>query len=68
MITEDVITTGGSALAAIDAVTEAGGIVAGVLAVVDRDEGGRERIADRGYPVHVLVSLADLGVRSDGPR
>src|SRR5438874_2569806 len=41
VVVEDVITTGGSALQAIDAVEEAGGTVAFVLALVDREEGGR---------------------------
>ncbi len=42
MVIEDVITSGGSAQKAIDAVEAAGGSVLGVLAVVDREEGGRE--------------------------
>ncbi|MGH7528373.1 MAG: orotate phosphoribosyltransferase, partial [Gemmatimonadales bacterium] len=40
VIVEDVITTGGSARKAIEAVEGAGGVVVGVLAVVDRGEGG----------------------------
>ncbi len=42
MVIEDVITTGGSALTAVAAVRAAGGMELGVLAVVDREEGGRE--------------------------
>jgi len=60
VVVEDVITTGGSALAAITAVTEAGGQVVGVLAVVDREEGGRQAIEAAGYPVIALVRLPDL--------
>jgi orotate phosphoribosyltransferase len=44
IVIEDVITTGSSALKAINAVRQAGGIVTGVLALVDRQEGGREAI------------------------
>ena len=40
VVTEDVITTGGSALRAVEAVREAGGEVLAVLALVDREEGG----------------------------
>lgn len=60
VIVEDVITTGKSALQAIDAVEAAGGRVTGVLSVVDREEGGREAINARGYAVISLASLTDL--------
>jgi orotate phosphoribosyltransferase len=59
-IIEDVITTGGSARRAIDAVRAAGGDVAGVLALVDRDEGGRQAIEAAGLPVIALVARADI--------
>lgn len=59
-IIEDVITTGGSALRAIDAVRNAHGIVAGVLALVDREEGGREAIEQTGVPVVSLVRVAQI--------
>ena len=55
-IVEDVITTGGSALKAISAVQAAGGVVTGVLAVVDREEGGRETIEGIGIPVVALTT------------
>ena len=60
VIVEDVITSGGSALAAVEAVREAGGTVVGVLAVVDRDEGGADAIRAAGVPLHVLLRIADL--------
>jgi orotate phosphoribosyltransferase len=59
-IIEDVITTGGSALRAIDAVRAAGGVVSGVLALVDRDEGGREAVEKDGMPVISLVTGTEL--------
>ena len=62
-IVEDVITTGASALRAASAVTTNGGIVAGILAVVDRDEGGREMIQDQGFRVIALTTAADIVAR-----
>jgi len=63
VIVEDVITTGGSAKKAIEAVEEAGGTVLGVLAVVDRGEGGRAALKGEGREVVALVTAEDLGVK-----
>jgi orotate phosphoribosyltransferase len=60
VVVEDVITTGGSALRAVEAVRAAGGTVAGVLAVVDREEGGREAIEGAGLPVLALARAAEI--------
>ncbi|MGH7538393.1 MAG: orotate phosphoribosyltransferase [Gemmatimonadales bacterium] len=60
VVIEDVITTGRSALDAIAAVREAGGRVLGVLAVVDREEGGRASIEAAEIPVAALVSVSAL--------
>jgi orotate phosphoribosyltransferase len=63
-VVEDVITTGKSALDAATAVEEAGGRVVGILAVVDRLEGGRRAIEERGYRVVSLTTVAELGISS----
>lgn len=63
VIIEDVITTGGSALKAIAAVRAAGGVVLGVLAVVDREEGGREAIAATGLRAVALATASQLLAR-----
>jgi len=60
VIVEDVITTGSSALRAIDAVESAGGIIVGVLALVDREEGGREAIQARGHPVAAITRVTEV--------
>lgn len=62
VIVEDVITMGGSASEAIDAVSEAGGRVLGVLAVVDREQGGRERLQERGINVVALTTTSALSL------
>jgi orotate phosphoribosyltransferase len=60
VVVEDVVTTGASALEAAAVVREAGGLVCGVLAVVDREEGGRAAIERAGFPVHSLCLLHEL--------
>lgn len=60
VVVEDVITTGESALRALRAVREAGGQVLGVLAVVDREEGGREWIEREKVKVAALFSATEL--------
>jgi orotate phosphoribosyltransferase len=63
VVVEDVITTGQSASEAIAAVTAEGGRVLGVLAVVDREEGGRIVLEQAGHTVLALVTATELGVR-----
>src|SRR5438128_8954108 len=60
VIVEDVITTGGSALQAIDAIEENGGHVAFVIALLDREEGGRQAIEARGHAVVSIFTRTDL--------
>jgi orotate phosphoribosyltransferase len=62
LIVEDVVTTGGSTLQAIDAVREAGHQIAGVLTILDRLAGGAERIreAANGAPYEPLVTIDDI--------
>ena len=61
-IVEDVVTTGGSSLKAIEHCEAMGLVVDRVLAVVDRLEGGAEAFAQRGYTLHSLLTVRDLGV------
>ncbi|MEO7671725.1 MAG: orotate phosphoribosyltransferase [Longimicrobiales bacterium] len=60
VVVEDVITTGDSARRAIAAVREAGATVLGVLAVVDRNEGGREALEAEGHSVIALSTAEEL--------
>jgi orotate phosphoribosyltransferase len=50
-VLEDVVTRGESTLKAIEAVEQSGGHVELVAVLVDREEGGRQKFLDRGYPV-----------------
>jgi orotate phosphoribosyltransferase len=62
LIVEDVVTTGGSTLQAIDAVRAAGHPIAGVITVLDRLAGGAERIrtAAGGAPYEALATIDDV--------
>ena len=62
VVVEDVITSGGSALQAIAAVEQAGGRVVGVLAVVDREQGGRATIEATGHQVVSLTTSSSMGL------
>jgi orotate phosphoribosyltransferase len=60
VVVEDVITTGRSALEAVDVLRLAGGEVLGVLALVDREEDGRSAIEAAGLAVEALVTVSEL--------
>lgn len=62
VIVEDVITSGESARKAIAAVEQAGGRVLGVLAVVDRQQGGKRFLEAQGHTVVALATVGDLGL------
>jgi orotate phosphoribosyltransferase len=59
-VIEDVITSGGSALKAIAALLNAGATVVGVLALVDREEGGRQAIEAAGHKVISLTTATEI--------
>ena len=62
IVLEDTSTTGGSPLAAIEALKKVGAEIAGVAVVVDRNTGAREVIEAAGYPYFAAISLDDLGL------
>jgi orotate phosphoribosyltransferase len=57
---EDVITTGGSSLKAVDSLKAVGATVTGILALVDREEGGAETIREAGLPLFSLTRRSDF--------
>lgn len=59
-VVDDVITTGDSTLKAIEAIEAEGGKIAFALILVDRQEGGRENIEGKGYPVVAAFTRAEL--------
>ncbi len=58
---EDVVTTGGSSLKAVESLREAGAEVVGIVALVDRQEGGAEAIRAAGLPLVTIATKADFG-------
>ncbi len=66
VVIEDVITTGGSAEKAVRAVRAERGEVLGVLAVVDREEGGRQALEGQGIKVAALTTATALGLKDTG--
>lgn len=62
VILEDVVTTGGSSLLAIDRAEEFGLRVERVVTLVDRLAGGADAFADRGIPMQSMLTIEDLGI------
>lgn len=63
IVLEDTSTTGGSPLAAVEALLKVDAEIAAVAVVVDRSTGARERIEAAGYPYLAAIGLADLGLK-----
>ncbi len=63
VIVEDVVTTGGSSLTAIERAEAFGLKVCRVIAIIDRMEGGAEAFAARGYKFSSLLSIRDFGIQ-----
>jgi orotate phosphoribosyltransferase len=62
VLLEDIVTTGGAGLMAVEALKAAGAEVIGALCVVDREEGGAAAFADAGVPFGALFTKTSLGL------
>ena len=60
MVVDDVVTTGGSTLRAIEAIEAEGGKVLFAFVLVDREEGGRQVLEERGVKVISLFTRTEL--------
>lgn len=65
IVVEDIVTTGTSLLEAVEGLREAGATVDRALVVVDREEGGREAIAEAGVEVDTLLTASQLLADAD---
>ncbi len=63
VVIDDVVTTGGSSLQAVDRVTEFGCQVVQVVGIVDRLQGGAANFAARSLPFKALLTIEDLGIK-----
>jgi orotate phosphoribosyltransferase len=59
-VVDDTLTTGGSILQAVEAVEAAGATVVAVAVILDRLQGGAERVRERGYPVYSVLTYDDI--------
>jgi orotate phosphoribosyltransferase len=57
---DDALTTGGSLLAAADKVAASGARIVAVYTLLDREEGGRERIEGAGLRLRTIFTRSDL--------
>ncbi len=64
LLVEDVVTTAGQILEAAKALQDAGATVERIVAVIDRQEGGRQNVEAAGLTFEALFTAADLGVKT----
>jgi orotate phosphoribosyltransferase len=60
VVVEDVVTTGGSTLRTLEVLRKAGHTILKVIALIDRKEGGRERITGEGAGFESLFTIDDF--------
>lgn len=67
VVIDDVVTTGGSALQAVERIRDFGAEVVQVVGIVDRMQGGAENFAEHGFSLRSLFTIEDLGVEAPTP-
>lgn len=60
VVLEDVVTTGGSALTAVERLQDAGYEVSQILSLVDREQGGSELYQSKGIEFKALFSIREI--------
>ena len=59
-VLEDVVTTGGSSIKAVEKLRDAGYVVDRIVTIVDRKEGGEDAIKEAGLELRSLFTIDDL--------
>lgn len=65
VVLEDVVTTGGSALTAVERLQDAGYQVTQILSLVDRQQGGKELYQSKGIKFQALFSIEEIQAHSN---
>ena len=60
LLVDDLITTGLNLKKAADAIRAEGGVVTEVVALLDREEGGKEKLEKRGVKIHTLLKIREV--------
>jgi len=58
VLIDDIITDGGSKFEAIEVLEEAGLVVKDLVILIDREQGGRELLASKGYALHAILTIS----------
>jgi len=59
LLIDDLITTGGSLIKAVEAIRAEGGVVKEAVVLMDREEGGKENLAEKNVALHYLLKVSE---------
>ena len=60
VVIEDVVTSGGSMLNAIETLEQAGLVISDAVVLIDRGQGGPQNLADKGYHLHAVLTMPEI--------
>lgn len=63
LLTDDLITTGLSLVKASKAIMAEGGVVSDAVVLLDREEGGREKLEENGIELHALLNMSEIAIK-----
>ncbi|MEM3526578.1 MAG: orotate phosphoribosyltransferase [Candidatus Jordarchaeaceae archaeon] len=63
LLVDDLVTTGLSLIKAAKSITAEGGVVTDAVVLLDREEGGREKLEKLGINLHALISVSEVANR-----